>query len=76
MAVLPQLTDDSQFQKLLNGSIISAGYADISAFFRDEFTENTFPNAKWAELFPAGEENESGEYFQYTGINTRPIMAS
>lgn len=76
MAVLPQLTNDSQFYKLLNGAIMSAGYADIAAFFRDEFTENTFPNAKWAELFPAGEENESGEYFQFTGINTRPIMAS
>lgn len=74
--VLPQLTNESQFYKFLQGAVMQAGYADVSAFFRDEFTENTFPNAKWAELFPAGDENESGEYVQFTGVNTRPVMAN
>lgn len=76
MAFLPQLTNDSQFYQFLQGSLFNAGYDSIEAFFRDEFSENTFPNTKWAELFPAAEENESGEYVQYTGVNTRPIMAN
>lgn len=76
MAQLPQLTNDSQFYQFLEAAVRYSGYADISAFFREEFTENTFPSAKWMELFPAGEENEDGEYVQYTGVNTRPIMAS
>ncbi|SBV91939.1 major capsid protein [uncultured Dysgonomonas sp.] len=76
MAFLPQLTNESQFYQFLTGAVMQAGYADVSAFFRDEFNENTFPNAKWSELFPAGEENESGEYVQFTGISTRPVMAN
>lgn len=76
MAVLPQLTNDSQFYQFLQSSLYTAGHESIDAFYRDEFGENSFPNTKWAELFPADEENESGEYVQYTGMNTRPIMAS
>lgn len=76
MANLSQLTNSSQFYQFLQNAAREGGYEDISAFFRDEFNENSFPNTKWAELFPAGEENENGEYLQYTGVNTRPIMAS
>lgn len=76
MANLLQLTNDSQFYQFLQNAARAGGYEEISVFFRDEFNENSFPNTKWAELFPAGEENESGEYFQYTGVNTRPVMAS
>jgi hypothetical protein len=73
-----QLTNDSEFYRLITGALAgSAGrYESLEVFFRDEFGENSFPAAKWKELFTVAEENETGEYTQMTGVNTFPVMAS
>lgn len=73
-----QLTYQSDFYKLLQGALLNSNgrYGSLEEFFRDEFNENAFPNAKWKELFQVGEENEDGEYTQLVGVNTYPVMAS
>lgn len=75
---LPQLTYQSDFYRLLQGALLQSNgrYESLDVFFRDEFNENAFPNAKWKELFSIADENEDGEYTQMVGINTYPVMAS
>lgn len=73
-----QLTNQSDFYRLLQGALGQSNgrYESLDAFFRDEFNENAFPNAKWKELFSVADENEDGEYTQMIGVNTYPVMAS
>lgn len=73
-----QLTNQSDFYRLLQGALQQSNgrYENLDVFFRDEFNENAFPNAKWKELFSVAEENENGEYTQMIGVNTYPVMAS
>lgn len=73
-----QLTYQSDFYRLLQGALLNSNgrYGSLEEFFRDEFNENAFPNAKWKELFEVAEENEDGEYTQLIGVNTYPVMAS
>ena len=76
--VQPQLTYQSDFYRLLQGALLQSNgrYENLEVFFRDEFSENAFPNAKWKELYSVAEQNEDGEYYQMIGVNTYPVMAS
>ena len=76
--VQPQLTYQSDFYRLLQGALLQSNgrYENLEVFFRDEFSENAFPNAKWKELYSVAEQNEDGEYYQMIGVNTYPVMTS
>lgn len=78
MADMLQLSYQSDFYRLLQGALLNSNgrYDSLETFFRDEFNENAFPNAKWKELFDVEEENPDGEYVQMIGVNTYPVMAS
>lgn len=78
MPEMPQLSYQSDFYRLLQGALLYSNgrYESLDVFFRDEFNENAFPNAKWRELFEVSEENEDGEYVQMIGVNIYPVMAS
>lgn len=76
-AILDGLTYNSAFYDLLNGALSQAGYQNAQSFFRDEFTEDTFPSTKWQDLFPASDEsNDDGVVYQFYGVNTVPVMAT
>ena len=76
MPQLPSLSYDSVFYSLLNGALNAGGFENAEVFFRDEFSEETFPNTKWQELFPAAaESNDDGKIHQINGVNTAPRMA-
>lgn len=69
-------TNQADWGKLLNEAMRINGFDSINSFFRDQFSDNDFPQAKWKELFRVAEENSTGEYTQVIGTNRVPIMAN
>lgn len=76
MAYLQQQTNQAEWYKFLNEGLRFGGFDSVKAFFRDQFSENIYPDAKWKELFRVAEENCTGEYTQVIGTNRVPIMAN
>lgn len=62
--------------KLLNEAMRIKGFYSVNAFFREQFNENVFPQAKWKKLFRVAEENFTGGYTQLIGNHRVPIIAN
>lgn len=57
-------TNQADWYKLLNEGMRINGFDSVNAFFREQFNENVFPQAKWKELFSVAKENFKGGYTQ------------
>lgn len=76
--MLPSLTYQSDFYRLISGALLNSNgrYESLEVYFRDELSENAFPTTKWSELLEVADENPSGEYMQVIGTNSYPVMAN
>lgn len=68
--------NQADWYKLLNEGMRINGFDSVNAFFREQFNENVFPQAKWKKLFRVAEENFTGGYTQLIGNHRVPIIAN
>lgn len=69
-------TNQADWGKLLNEAMRINGFDSINSFFREQFNENVFPQAKWKKLFRVAEDNFTGEYTQLIGNHRVPIIVN
>lgn len=69
-------TNQADWGKLLNEAMRINGFDSINSFFREQFNENVFPQAKWKKLFRVAEDNFTGEYTPLIDNHRVPIIAN
>lgn len=69
-------TNQADWYKLLNEGMRINGFDSVNAFFREQFNENVFPQAKWKELFSVAKENFNGGYTQLIGNHRVPVIVN
>lgn len=69
-------TSQADWGKLLNEAMRIKGFDSINSFFREQFNENAFPQAKWKELFRVAKDNSTGGYTQLIGNHRMPVFAN
>lgn len=69
-------TSQADWGKLLNEAMRIKGFDSINSFFREQFSENVFPHAKWKKLFRVAKDNSTGGYTQLIGNHRVPVIVN
>lgn len=69
-------TNQGDWGNLLNEAMRIKGFDSINSFFREQFSENAFPQAKWKELYHVVDENCIGKYMQLIDNRRMPVFAN